>query len=437
MILPAPDLEPRLQRRYKKLVTEHMNTSEVIASGIRSLPGRGKAFASTQAAWRFYSNPSVTLEKLAEPLLDCARQSLADQCDNFALVAQDWTDLHYPSHSSKPDRIKLGRDFGYKLHTSLLLSDRSGLPLAPVSLSLFNTQGVLTTRSAKSVADIAQLDDLINVMQYLDNQQWGKPAVHIIDREGDSVTHLRQWGFTGHYFLVRGKDNPTVMYEGRRQRLKEVAQQIELKNGAAVEVGANLVAQELVGETVIIIERAGCPQRQRNGEKQVRKRVSGGRIRLRLIVSQLRLPDETVLAEWMLISNLPAEVEAETISKWYYWRWSIESYFKLMKSGGHQLEQWQQESGEAIAKRLLVVAMASVVIWQLMNAKDAESERVRELLIRLSGRQVRKGQVTGSALLAGMWSLISMLDALEEYEIGELKGMARRVMPGYLEYKDG
>jgi hypothetical protein len=374
---------------------------------------------------------------LAKPVLDCARQSLAGQCDKFALVAQDWTDLHYPSHTSKSDRIKLGRDFGYKLHTSLLLSDRSGLPLAPVSLSLWNSQGVLTTRSPKSVADIAQLDDLINVMRYLDDQHWGKPLVHIIDREADSVTHLRQWAFTGHYFVVRGKDNPTVIYEGRRQRLKEVAKQVELKNGAVVEVAANLTAQELVGETMIILKRDGCPQRHTNGEKQVRKRVRGRRIRLRLIVSELRLPDETILAQWMLISNLPAEVEAETISKWYYWRWSIESYFKLMKSGGHQLEQWQQESAQAIAKRLLIVAMASVVIWQLMSAKDAESERIRKLLIRLSGRQVRKGQATGSAMLAGMWSLISMLDALEEYEIGELKGMARRVMPGYLEYKDG
>ena len=32
--------------------------------------------------------------------------------------------------------------------------------------------------------------------------------------------------------------------------------------------------------------------------------------------------------------------------------------FKLMKSAGHQLEAWQQESASAIAKRLLVTSMA-------------------------------------------------------------------------------
>lgn len=228
MPLPLPDLEPRLQKRYKRLVSEHMNSSQVIAPGIRSLPGRGKAFASTQAAWRFYSNHSVTLQKLAEPLLDCARQGVADECDKFALVAHDWTDLHYSSHSSKLDRIKLGRDFGYKLHTALLLSDQSGLPMAPVSLSIWNDEGVLTTQSPTMIADIAQLDALIDVMQFLDAQQWGKPAVHIIDREADSIIHLSQWDSDHHYFVVRGKELASVVHEGHRKRLIDVSSRTKL-----------------------------------------------------------------------------------------------------------------------------------------------------------------------------------------------------------------
>jgi hypothetical protein len=415
MDLSSPDLEPRLQRRYNKLVAEHFNSAQAIAPGIRSLPGRGKAFASTQAAWRFYSNPSVTLQKLAQPLLDCARHCVADECAQFALVVHDWTDLHYSTHSSKLDRIKLGRDFGYKLHTSLLLSDRSGLPLAPVSLSLWNNQGVLATQSADPIADIAQLDALINVFEFVDTQQWGKPIVHIIDREADSVIHLSQWDSSQHYFVVRGKDQPSVIHEGRRQRLIDVAQQLELKNGGALDVGPGLVAQELVGETTVIIDRPGCPNRAINGEQQFRKRVYGHRVKVRLIVSQLRLADEEVMAQWLLISNLPDEVKAETISQFYYWRWQIESYFKLMKRGGHQLEQWQQENAQAIGKRLLIAAMASVVVWQIMRGEGEDVQRVRELLIRMSGRQVRRGQATASALLAGMWVLVSMLDVLQEY----------------------
>ena len=31
----------------------------------------------------------------------------------------------------------------------------------------------------------------------------GRPAVHVIDREADSVTHYRRWADAGHAFVVR------------------------------------------------------------------------------------------------------------------------------------------------------------------------------------------------------------------------------------------
>lgn len=56
---------------------------------------------------------------------------------------------------------------------------------------------------------------------------------------------------------------------------------------------------------------------------------------------------------------------------------------------------------------------------------------LRQLLLRLSGRQVRRGQATAPALLAGMWVLLVMLDAMQHYELAELKQLARVMLPGY------
>ena len=44
-------------------------------------------------------------------------------------------------------------------------------------------------------------------------------------------------------------------------------------------------------------------------------------------------------AEWLLLSNVK-DIDASTIALWYYWRWKIETFFKLMKSAGHQLDAW-------------------------------------------------------------------------------------------------
>jgi hypothetical protein len=38
-----------------------------------------------------------------------------------------------------------------------------------------------------------------------------------------------------------------------------------------------------------------------------------------------------------------------------------------MKSGGQELEHWQQESAPAILKRLLVASMAAAMVWRLQR----------------------------------------------------------------------
>ena|SRR5215510_4260885 len=92
MVLHIPNYEPRLQRRYQQLVKEHLHTSESVAAGLRALPGINQAFASTQAAWRFYANPRVSLEELAAPLMASGRDLVASECRHHALVMHDWSD---------------------------------------------------------------------------------------------------------------------------------------------------------------------------------------------------------------------------------------------------------------------------------------------------------------------------------------------------------
>ena len=77
--------------------------------------------------------------------------------------------------------------------------------------------------------------------------------------------------------------------------------------------------------------------------------VPGAAISLRLVIARVVDPKSgEILSTWYLLTNVPRAVSAERMALWYYWRWEIESFFKLLKSGGQQLEHWQQESGAAI-----------------------------------------------------------------------------------------
>ena len=144
------------------------------------------------------------------------------------------------------------------------------------------------------------------------------------------------------------------------------------------------------------------------------------------------------LSQWMLLTNLPESVDAATVALWYYWRWRIESSFKLMKQAGLQLEQWQQQSARAIAARLAVASMACAVAWSLAHSDHPRAEETRKLLTSLSGRQMKwdkgKGRraFTEPALLAGLMILIPVLHALEKYDPQDLTQMIRQVLPGML-----
>jgi hypothetical protein len=119
---------------------------------------------------------------------------------------------------------------------------------------------------------------------------------------------------------------------------------------------------------------------------------------------------------------------SECLALWYYWCWRIESYFKLLK-GGHQQENWQQESGEAVFKRLLIASQACAVNWRLMRAKGEFAQQIRGFLVRLSGRQMKRSQpLTASALLAGLDILLAMCETLEQYTHQELEGFAKEAI---------
>lgn len=426
-----PLLEPRLQRRYQQLVQEQLAATQSVAAGLRALPGAATAFASTQAAWRFYGNDQVSLTHLAQPILDHTRQAVTESCNAYALVIHDWSQLHYNDHASKLDRVALSQstDLGYELQSALVVSDRTGDPLAPVFHGLRAADGVHSSQSGQVEPPPSQLDGLAPVMAFVEQLHWDRRAVHVIDAEADSIAHFRHWHRANYLFVVRADDCNRVVYAGATMPLKEVRRQLQRRFQLTREVEYHgHPAYQYVAETTVTVTRKAKLQRQ--GKKGPRTILPGEPLQLRLVMAEVRDAQGNVLACWYLLTNVPASVVADTIALWYYWRWRIESYFKLLKSAGHQLEHWQQETAAALARRLLVVGMACVVVWQLARSTAPEAGKVREVLIRLSGRQMKQGQShSWPALLAGLWVFLAMVDVLEHYDIQEIKRSVDRLFP--------
>ena len=146
-----------------------------------------------------------------------------------------------------------------------------------------------------------------------------------------------------------------------------------------------------------------------------------------------RVVDEAgaVLAEWWLLTNVAGEdADAATIGRWYAWRWAIESYHKLLKSAGMNAEAWQQETGAAFLRRLCVASMACLTVWHLRRDESPAAARLRVVLVRLSGRQMKhRVESTAPALLAGLERLLAIDDLMQVEDLDEILALARRQLP--------
>ena len=122
-------------------------------------------------------------------------------------------------------------------------------------------------------------------------------------------------------------------------------------------------------------------------------------------MTEVRDADGAVLASWWRLTNAPADWGASAdVARWYYFRWRIEGAFKLLKSAGWDVEGWLQRTGVGLLRKLLVVIACCVQVWRRPARDDASAEWRKELLMRLSGRQVKRSvPVTTSGLLAGLW----------------------------------
>lgn len=407
---------------------EQAHPARRLSAGIAALPGAGSAWASTQAAWRSYNNDAVTPTKLAGPLRQAVRDALAASPSEYVLAVVDWSKVDYRRHASKADRRAFCNpgEAGYALTSALAVDAATGEPLGPLELE--SSRGVHSTRADGPQPAAHYVEQVAPLMAA--SAGWGLPrrAVFVMDREYDSVEHYRAWDAAGRLFLVRADATRRLRWEGESALLEDVVRGLRaagrFTRSRDVTYRGRVLSQ-FVAEAGVVLDRPAWKHKADG----TRGRVPGPPLALRLVVAEVRDAEGRVVATWLLFTNVPAGVAAHEVALWYYWRWRVETFFKLLKSAGVHLEEWQQETAEAILRRLLVACMACVTVWRLQGRADPAAEACKALLVRLSGLAMKRSRpVTAPALLAGLRVLLVMEDALDHYGLAELLRIAAPIL---------
>jgi hypothetical protein len=424
-------------------VSEHSHAVNAVVTGLSALPGTARPFAATRAMSRFLNHEDIPFHALIEPAQDAVRSALAGRPGRPVLVVHDWCMFNFNRHTSKRDLYVRSHDTdtGYELGTALAVDGDDGRPLGPMEFRLRTGAGMLSTRVGGAALPPGHVDELDDVMAAARGWASGRTPVHVIDREADSVGHYRRWQAAGHRFVVRADCRRVVLHEGRECELGEVVAGLAGRltdvtdargrpEVVTIRAGTGRVR---VAEAAVVLHR---PARHCTGEKTAgghKKKVEvvGPPLPLRLVVTQVVDGAGAVLAEWWLLTNVAgAGADAATVGRWYARRWAIESYHKLLKSAGMNAEAWQQETGAAFLRRLCAASMACLTVWHLQRDESPAAARLRVILVRLSGRQMKhRVESTAPALLAGLERLLAIDDLMRSQDLEEVLALARRQLP--------
>jgi Transposase DDE domain len=444
-------LDRRHQTRFWKLVSEHSHAVNAAVTGISALPGTARPFAAARAMTRFLNNEDIPFHSLVEPAQDAVRLALAEKPGRFVLLVHDWCMFSFGSHDSKGDRYRRSHDHdvGYELGSVLAVDAADGRPLGPMEFRLRTAGGMLSTRLGGAGMPPGHVDELGDAMAAAEGWDLSRGLVHVVDREADSVGHYRRWQAANRLFLVRADAARRVRHGESQRKLNDVAADLADEFSDAVDAAGeplivtlrNGVGRVRVAETMVVLHQ---PARRNTGEKTAggnkkQEEIPGPPLPLRLVVARVVGDLGTVLAEWRLFTNVPAnQADASTIGRWYAWRWKVETYHKLLKSSGLNAERWRQQEGEAFLRRLCVASLACLTVWGLQRDESEAAAKLRATLVRLSGRQMKhRVESTAPALLAGLERLLAIDDLMQVEDLAEILDLARRVLPRLFPQRPG
>lgn len=411
---------------------------ESATNGLRLLQGGIKGLSEVQASYRFFNNSNVTSEELFKPIVENLKNEITKQCNKYLLAMSDWSHLDFKKHTSKKELKSENRKdtcmkIGYDLQSTLAVSDRSGEPIAPMVHNLKTASSIYSTYDCKIDINLTHLEELARRAEYInttfniDNIQ----IVQIVDREADSVAFARELVNCDSLFVLRGKGNSKVQYTDKITnttidiKQSNLADKLPLGKKVKKIKYKNKKVTIFANECDITIVRDATKWVIQDDGKRKLIKTKGEPIKARFVVERLVNDKNEIVATWLLISNVYDEdVTAGTIATWYYYRWKIESYFKLLKSSGFNLEQWQQKDPQALFKRLLVVSQSCMLVWKIANDNSINAKKLRDILIELSGKQLEWGvEFTYPALLKGLENYLITVDMLSRFSVEDILKM--------------
>jgi hypothetical protein len=356
--------DTRLHRRFLKVAKEFARQPG------SSTHAACTSWAETKAAYRLFSNEKVTAEKIMTSHVECT--SARASAFSTVLSIQDTTFLDFKTHKKteglgKISNTKHPDPEGLVMHSAYMLSP-SGLPLG------FGFQKIWARPEPRERGN----KDLWNMpIETKESFKWleamratqekfgndGTEIINICDREADVYELFCEAKRLSSHFIVRFKHDRAV-------------------NRTTRQAASGMAISELLRESPLLgrfsfqlIARQDRPQREVHVElrsvkytlsaptdKKFYKDTYYEAVEMYAVSVTETAPSEDPL-EWILLTDLVVKTseDAQLIAKFYSYRWRIEEFHRILKSGC-KVEECRLQSAEKLCKH---IALMTIISWRI------------------------------------------------------------------------
>ncbi len=352
--------EKRLTKRFMSLVS---NLAEQPEASVAQASGD---WATTKATYRFWNNKQVTPEAIRAAHRKSTEERM--QAETTVLAIQDTTTLNFQSHPATQDLgpIDAKGTSGLLVH-SVLAVTAEGIPLGLVHQQVWardpEQKGKSKKRKQLPISEKESQRWLDSLQATQSAVQEGTHIITIADREADIYD----------LFAVPRAANMDLLIRANYDRRVQVDNE---------EIGKlwDCVEQTPIQGTILVHLEHKPGQKARDVELTIRSMklsimpaVSDPKglhachepipLTAILVLEEHPPEGETPLC-WLLLTSLPVQTfqQAAQCVRWYQYRWLIERYHFVLKSGC-RFEDLQLETAQRLERAL---ATYCIVAWRLL-----------------------------------------------------------------------
>ena len=338
-----------------------------------------KSVSAIKAAYRFFGTKNVTQEKL----LAAHTKLTAQRCDEakVILAIQDTTTANYSSHEATNGLGHIGSAKARKpakglfIHTTMAVNT-VGTPLGFLGQKIWSRKNVKSDgRNARRIrlrrVNVEDKESYRWISAMLFARAKLDPStciINVCDRESDIYEFMSRSLEQHSSFIVRAKSDRKVKEDDSDDEiflLSESFGDTKPIANATVKIAGNGVRKARIAKIAIFARRVFIQPPERSGSSETLAPLEVTAMH----VCEINPPKGVDPISWLLLTDLeaPDAESAKKIVRWYSYRWRIEEYHKVLKSGCN-VEECRLGTAEKLSKLIVLKSIAAFRICELTYA---------------------------------------------------------------------